>query len=172
MDKSQFIIRALDLYWLNGEKDDVDDLCLHGDVYVQIGEEVVVDNYSCTVSSTAVYLLKSLEEDHIPDEGLNQMLPCCGFFIIPNDHDDTVEISGCANGIDWSVIHTDGYVKLVTEKGTEVKIEKSLYREIVFNFVDKIEAFYRNCKEKSMPTDDFEHSGYIKFWKEWRNRRY
>jgi hypothetical protein len=40
------------------------------------------------------------------------MLPCCGFFIIPHDIDDTVEITGCPNGIDWSVLHIEDYIKL------------------------------------------------------------
>jgi hypothetical protein len=50
MNKCQFIIDILDLYWIKGEKDDPDDLCLHGDVYVKIGDEVIADKYSCTVN--------------------------------------------------------------------------------------------------------------------------
>jgi hypothetical protein len=171
MSNSQFSIDILDLYWINGEKDNPEDLCLHGDVNVIIGEEVVAESYSCTVSSTALYLLKSLELEHIIGEE-NQMLPCCGHFIIPNDTDDTVEISGCGHGIDWSVLHIGGYVKLVTEKGNDVSIELDTYTEIVFNFVGKIEGFYKKCQEKSIPTDDFDREGYIKFWREWNNRRY
>ncbi|MBZ9626297.1 hypothetical protein G9F71_026180 [Clostridium sp. FP2] len=179
MDKYQFVINILDLYWTHGENDEEDnpeDLCLHGDVYVRIGEEIVADNYSCTVSSTGLYLLKSLKENHVLGESQNQMLPCCGFFIIPNDVDDTVEISGCPTGVDWSVLHTNDYVKLITEKGNEVDIELNSYREIVFSFVDKIEDFYRKCQEKNIPqkhipTNDFEYNGYIKFWREWSNRK-
>lgn len=107
MSNSQFSIKILDLYWINREKDNSEDLCLHGDVSVKIGEEVVAEKYSCTVSSTALYLLKSLKLDHIMGEE-NQILPCCGHFIIPNDTDDTVEISRCPNGIDWSILHVDG----------------------------------------------------------------
>jgi len=65
MAESQFNIEILDLYWINGEKDNPDDLCLHGNVSVKIGEEVVADNYGCTISSTALYLLKTLKLDHI-----------------------------------------------------------------------------------------------------------
>ncbi len=171
MDKGQFVIDILDLYWINGDKDDPEDLCLHGDVYVKIGEEIIADNYSCTVSSTAIYLLKSLQEDHKPDESANQMLPCCGFFIIPHDSEDTVEITGCPNGIDWSVLHIENYIKLVTEKGTKINIEPNVYRDVVFNFVDKIQEFYSKCQEKKLPTDDFDYRGYTKFWREWSNRR-
>ena len=171
MDKDQFIINILNLYWVNGENDDPDDLCLHGDVYVKIGDEVVADKYPCTVSSTALYLLKSLKEDHILGEGENQMLPCCGFFIIPHDTNDTVEISGCPNGIDWTIFHTDCNVKLITEKGTETLIELKSYMEVVYNFVDKVEDFYKKSKKKNIPTDEFDYNGYIKFWREWKNRR-
>lgn len=171
MNNSQFSIKIVDLYWINREKDNTEDLCLHGDVNIKIGEEVVAEEYSCTVSSTALYLLKSLKLDHSIGEE-NQILPCCGHFIIPNDTDDTVEISGCPNGIDWSILHTDGYVKLVTEKGNEVSITLDDYTETVFNFVDKIEEFYKRCQGKIIPTDNFDRDGYIKFWKEWNNRRH
>ncbi len=171
MSNPQFIIDILDLYWINRETDNPEDLCLHGNVYVKIGEDVVADNYPCTVSSTALYLLKSLELNHIIGDWPNQMLPCCGFFIIPSDIDDTVEISGCSNGIDWSILHTDGYVRLVTEKGHEVNIKLNTYKEIVFNFVDKVEDFYRKSQDKKVSNDQFDRNGYIKFWKEWNNRR-
>ncbi|WP_243129204.1 hypothetical protein [Hathewaya massiliensis] len=171
MEKGKFLIKILDLYWLNGEKDDPDDLCLHGDVSVKIGEEVVADSYSCTVSSTAIYLLKSIEEDHILEESSNQMLPCCGFFVIPHDTEDTVEICGCPNGIDWSVLHRNGKVKLITEKGHEVEIELNAYKKVVFDFVDEIKSFYDKCSPKNIPTEEFDYNGYIKFWKEWSGRR-
>lgn len=100
------------------------------------------------------------------------MLPCCGFFIIPNDTEDIVEITGCPNGIDWSIIHSESDVKLITEKGNEVNIKLTTYRDIVFDFADKIEAFYKNCQPKVIPTDEFDRNGFIKFWKEWHNRRY
>ena len=43
------------------------------------------------------------------------MLPCCGHFIIANEALDEVTISGCENGIDWSVIHKDNMVILELE---------------------------------------------------------
>lgn len=171
MMNSKFVIDILDSHWIHGEKDNPDDLCLHGNVYVKIGEEVVADNYRCTVSSTALYLLKSLELDHTMGASSNQMLPCCGHFIIPSDVDDTVEICGCENGIDWSVLHTKGHVKLITEKGNHINIDLSTYMDIFFEFVDKVEKFYKNSRAKNIPTDEFKSDGYIKFWREWNNRR-
>lgn len=175
MDIRDFEINILDLYWINGAKNDPKDLCLHGIVDVIIGDEVIADKYDCTVSSTGLYLLKSLEEDHLKDKSLNQMLPCCGFFIIPNDVDEYVEISGCPNGIDWSVVHEENFVKLITEKGTEVSIDISLYKEIVFYFADKIQFFYNKCEKKIIPEDEFDKKGYLAFWREWdirKNKKY
>jgi hypothetical protein len=172
MSDSKFVIDILDMYWISKEKDNPEDLCLNGNVSVKIGEATVAYNYPCTVSSTALYLLKSIKLDHIMGESANQMLPCCGFFIIPNDIDDTVEISGCLNGIDWSIFHIDGYVTIITEKGSKVNIESNIYRKIVFDFADKMKGFYKNSQEKDLPTDDFDRKGYINFWKGWKNRRY
>jgi hypothetical protein len=43
---------------------------------------------------------------------------------------------------------------------------------VVFNFCDKIEAFYNGCMKKNIPDDEFERNGYIAFWNEWNRRRY
>lgn len=171
MNTQQFIIDILDLYWINGTKDDPNDLCLHGEVFVKIGEEIIADRYSCTVSSTGLYLLKSLNQNHIIGESTNQMLPCCGFFIIPSDDDDTVEITGCSSGVDWSILHEENYIKLISQSGNEVTVDLESYKEVVFKFVDKIEEFYHSCQDKNIPKDKFERNGYIKFWKEWYIRR-
>ena len=64
-------------------KDDADDLCLHGHAVAYIGNRKL--EYECTVSATALYLLKSLTEDHIMCED-NQILPCCGFLIFQMKH--------------------------------------------------------------------------------------
>lgn len=71
-----FSISATDLKWINGSKDDPEDLCLHGHAIAVIGNRKL--EYDATISATALYLLKSLTEDHIIHDD-NQMLPCCGF---------------------------------------------------------------------------------------------
>ena len=87
-----FKIDVEDLGWINGVDDDPNDLCLHGHAVVYIGERRL--EYDATVSATALYLLKSLTEDHIINEDI-QILPCCGFFYIPDKSLDNVVISGC-----------------------------------------------------------------------------
>lgn len=79
-----FRIEIVSKYWINNLADDPEDRCLHGDVKAFIGEETF--ETSCTISAMALRLLKTLDEDHTIPNCEEQMLPCCGFFIIPNKH--------------------------------------------------------------------------------------
>ena len=165
---NEFSIDAADFKWIDGNKDDPEDLCLHGKATAYIGKEKL--EYYAAVSATALYLLKTLTENHIMGTD-NQMLPCCGFFFIANDTLDNVTISGCSNGVDWSVIHNDDFVILKTEDGTEETVSIEHYKNEVFRFADKIETFYNSCTPKKIPDDEFERNGYIAFWNEWHRRR-
>ena len=69
----KFLVDVTDLYWIDGSADNADDLCLHGHAIVYIGNERL--EFDATVSATALYLLKTLTEEHIIHED-NQMLPC------------------------------------------------------------------------------------------------
>ena len=100
------------------------------------------------------------------------MLPCCGHAIwLKNDNTKDVFIMGCCNGIDWSVIHENDKVKLITERGNETIISIDEYKKEVYNFVDLIEDFYKKCKPKILPKDKFDRDSYIAFWDEWHRRR-
>lgn len=162
-----FDITIKKLYWINDVPDDPWDLCLHGDVEVNIGSECF--KYSATVSSTALYLLKTLTENHILGKEI-QMLPCWGFNVYANETLDSVEIVGCPNGIDWSVIHQGNEVKLITESGNEVLVNISEYKKTVLDFTNQIEAFYLSCSPKTLPNDKIDKNGYIAFWNEWHRR--
>lgn len=141
---------------------------MHGHAIVCIGK--CKFEYDATISATALYLLKTLTENHIIYTD-NQMLPCCGFFMIPNETLDNVTISGCPNGIDWSVIHDGDSIILELEDGTREYVPIIDYRRVVFGFADKIEAFYKSCTPKKVPVDEFARNGYIAFWNEWYRRR-
>lgn len=162
-----FKIDVNEMNWLEN-MDESEDLCAHGCATVQIGDEVL--EYHATVSATALYLLKSIQEDHIMYEDI-QMLPCCGFFYISDEDNEEVIILGCAHGIDWTVMHEGEYVRLITESGNEVKILLDEYREEVFRFADKVEAFYKASLPKKVPEDEFDKNGFIAFWNEWNRRR-
>lgn len=163
-----FKIDATDFYWIDDSIDDPEDFCLHGNATVKIGAEII--EYGVAVSATALYLLKTLTEDHIINTE-NQLLPCCGFFIVANKDLTNVDIFGCDNGIDWSVIHEGNRIKLITEAGIETYINIDDYKKEVFTFADKVEEFYQNCSPKIMPDDEFTKNGYIAFWNEWHKRR-
>ena len=163
-----FSIRATDFKWIDGSKDNAADLCLHGHAIVCIGKNIL--EYDATISATALYLLKTLTENHIINTD-NQLLPCCGFSIIPNDALDNVTIIGCDDGIDWSVIHDFNNVILELEDGSREYISIDDYKKEVFSFADKIEAFYKSCTPKILPKDKYTRNGYIAFWNEWHKRR-
>ena len=164
----KFHIDATELYWIDGSADNVEDLCLHGHVIACIGKESL--EYDCTVSATALFLLKTLTENHIIYED-NQMLPCCGHFYIPDAELQNVSISGCGNGIDWTVMHSGNDVTLILENGTEVTVTLEEYQQEVYQFVDKIENYYKSCSPKKLPENKFRNDGYIAFWNEWHRRR-
>lgn len=164
-----FRIDVRNLSWVQGGVA-CEDYCAHGHITAWIGKEVFSDD--CTVSSTALYLLKSLTEDHIIYQE-QQMMPCCGHTMIARENGrlDTVDISGCDNGIDWSVLHEDGAVRLITCIGNETVLPLQEYQKTVFAFVDKIEAFYQQSAPKTPLSDEFERKGYTAFWNEWHRRR-
>lgn len=168
-----FSIDVTDYWWVkNDGKDDPMDLCLHGHAVVRIGERVLEDD--CTVSATALTLLKALEEDHIINTEI-QMLPCCGFFWIPNEDFTEVTIDYCPNGTDWSIIHEGENIKFVLEDGYETTISFEEFKTEVFRFADSITDYYNSCIPKIVPKDDFNQIGYTVFWNEWsrrRNKRY
>ncbi len=154
--------------------DDPTDLCTHGHVFVKIGNEVISnkDNLDITVSSTALYLMRTLKDDYKKDDYASQLLPCCSHFFRADVENDFVNIMGCQSGIDWTIIHTDNNkIKHISESGQEVIIDKDVYRKIVFDFADQVEDFYETSLPKTIPTDDFDKKGYLIFWIEWRNLR-
>lgn len=162
-----FKIDVTDFTWINGPEDDPKDLCLHGKVTAHIGDEVMEDQG--TVSASALYLLRSLSEDHQTGQE-NQMIPCCGHFMVASEDLSAVWISGCPNGTDWKVEQVSGGVKITTESGKETFVPMDAYRAEVFRFADKVESYYAACGPKE-PYDDFQQKGYTAFWNEWHRRR-
>ena len=165
---SSFKLDVADLAWIAGAKDDPQDYCLHGRATAIIGSRALT--YDCTVSAAALYLLKTLTEDHILGED-NQLFPCCGHFLVANDGLTNVTIIGCDSGVDWSVFHEEQHVRLVLEDGTQELVPLEHYCKEVFRFADPIQAYYRACSPKALPEDAFKRNGYLAFWNEWRRRR-
>ena len=157
------------MQWIGGSADDPHDLCLHGHVKVQIGDTQLDDHG--TVSSTALYLLKTLTENKIMSELDIQMIPCCGHTLFANKELTEVTVSGCDKGTDWSTFHLGNFVKLILPNGKESTVSLADYAKEVFAFADKVEAFYNACSPKILPDNEFDRNGYIAFWNEWHRRR-
>ena len=173
MANEQFELKILDLHWIKNE-DDPTDLCAHGHVFVKIGDEVVADKdtLDVTVSSTALYLMRTLKDNYKKDDYASQLLPCCGHFFMADEENDFVSIMGCPSGIDWTIVHIDdNNVKHITNSGREVTVDKRIYTKLVSDFADQVENFYKISLPKTIPTDDFDRKGYLTFWKEWRRLR-
>lgn len=174
MNSNKFSIEITEMHWLF--KEDIHaDLCAHGKVKVQIGEELIAgirDDEDWTISSTALFLLRTLERNHTKEEQVGDyLIPCCGhFFVFENDMKE-VYVGSCANGIDWEVIHENGNIKLKTENGEETLIEFDHYKSEVLKFVDKVERFYIESGEKKISSDETERKGYLEFWNEWKRRK-
>ena len=160
-----FELKLLDWYWVNESKDNSEDLCLHGNVYVRIDSDVAANSYSCTVSASGLYLLRSILSDHTSE--CEHMFPCCGHFMIPADDLASVDISGCPNGIQLLVTHVDNDVKITTEADNDVFVPLEEYKEIIKPFVQEIEQIYKQYP-RTLPKDEFERNGYAAFWNEWR----
>ena len=163
-----FQIDVTDFEWIEGPEDDPKDLCLHGKVTALIGEEIFEDHG--TVSASALYLLRSLTENHKTGQ-MMQMIPCCGHFMVANDDLTAVYVDGCPNGTDWTVEQVCSGVKITTESGRETFVPMAEYRAEVFRFADKVESFYAACTPRE-PCDEFSRKGFAAFWNEWHRRRY
>jgi hypothetical protein len=167
---SSFRIDAERLHWITG--DDAggpDDLRLHGHVFAKIGGEIL--EHDAAVSAAGLYLLRTLTDNHVIHDG-QAMLPCRGRFTADNDDLSSSDIGGCLNGADWSVIHEDAGVILVTASGKETFVDMDNYREEVCAFADKVEEFYKKSSPKNLPeSESFLRGGYAAFWNEWRRRR-
>ena len=163
-----FKIRADQFEWINGAKDDPQDLCLHGRVTAQFGDTILEDHG--TVSATALYLLKTLTEDKLMQPYDIQMIPCCGHFLMANSDLTEVQISGCDTGTNWSTVHEGDSVRFILPTGQEEVVSLREYQYEVLDFAKSVKRYYDACTPKEIPEDEFDRNGYIAFWNEWHRR--
>ena len=160
------------LHWLNDDGDDPSDLCAHSPVLLEVNGTALVTpaDGDVTVSAAAVFLLRTLECDHTPEQPVgDQLFPCCGHAMFDTGEDDVV-ICGCNSGPDLSVVHqTDGLVQLQTPGGKAARVPLTDWREAVIHFCDQVSAFYDAALPKRRTSDDF--GGFEKMMTEWRRRR-
>jgi len=181
MSNINFKIELKKIHWLAsyGEDDDLD-RCAHGKVTVIIGDEIIADNsededdFWC-LSAMAFHLLRTLDMSHTEESKVGDCLVTASGHHIDHHKNDPyvhIETEYCAGyGKNWWVIHEEDTIKLETESSKVIGISFNHYKEEVLSFVDKVEAFYKNSKPKILPDDHYDKEGYLKFWKEWNERR-
>jgi hypothetical protein len=171
-DTPQFVLQVSSLHWINIDSPE-HDLCAHGSVRVQIGNEIVCDTTqpnSWCVSASALYLLRTLQQEHTKQHPVSEhLLPCCGHAMFDLEDQEDVVIIGCPAGINWEVRHMDGAVELRTENGSRVTLPLCMYTQIVLQYAKAIESFYVHSDQK-VPFDEEDTRGFNKFWREWDRR--
>ncbi|GAA1142476.1 hypothetical protein GCM10009651_28300 [Microbacterium natoriense] len=166
-------LQATGLRWLAGDADAGEDQCAHGLVRLDVGDLVLVgpEDEEVTVSAAGLFLLRTLDADHLPGDlltGGNQLFPCCGHLVI-DDGSGGCFISGCPMGVDMSVV-TEGESVTLRRDTTIATTTRAQWREAVLGFARQIDAFYSRSVPRALPDDESDAAGWRRFWKEWRSR--
>lgn len=158
---SRLVIEPVELHWI-GEFDSCNDLCAHGDVRVVLdGGEIYREN-EVTVSAGALYLLRTLEQDHALGEP-DFLFPHCAHVMLVHE-EELVNISSCNHGGDWAVSHSDSGVALVFPGGHRLRVTDSEWRRAVCAFSSRVRAFYF-ATAKTPGGDDVEwHAAFCAEW--------
>lgn len=163
-----FRIDILELCWLQGQPEETD-LCAHGIVRIHIGEHVMEDEVS--MSASALHLLRSVTDDHEPDE-LAKLFPTGGYSWTPWGDPYPIYLGGCPNGgFDGTVTHEDGFIRIALEDLPPVRVPLADYRAEVFRFADAVEGLFTASKPKVVMEDSLDELWYPLFWKEWHRLR-
>jgi len=160
--------------WIKGPKDDPSDQCAHGRVSFAINKTRFVkpEDGVWTISASALYLLRTITEDHTPNNSVtegNLLFPCCGFSVWLIGKRFKVMCMGCPNGIDVEILHQKNSVIISSIAGSET-INQREWATAVLDFADSVRNFYRISSPKVIIDDDFDRQGWSGFWQEWDER--
>jgi hypothetical protein len=169
--------------WLGENDPDLDydpaavDLCSHGGIRLTIGGQVISlgeDDDEYGISESALALLRTLESDHSPERRVAERLIFhgCGLILMMS----------CPVGIDWSVSHVDGQVRIddvvrndsvdETEAmrfpGVAGELSEDEYRLQVVAFAERAKEPFEGIEKEF--EDDFERHQYEEFWEEFDAR--
>jgi len=167
-------LRVQDFQWVKGKEDDPDDQCAHGRVLFQVNDTIFVKPADgiWTISASALYLLRTLTEDHTienPVSESNFLFPCCGFTVWPAGKRFNVLCMGCNTGVDIEIFHSDDMVSIKSPVGSE-KVSESEWAIAVLGFVTSVQDFYRASAFKVAIEDAYDKQGWAAFWQEWNER--
>lgn len=162
-----------DLQWINGSPDDPKDQCAHGRVQFEVNNTTFVqlDDGLWTVSASALYLLRTLTEEHTRENSVADgfLFPCCGFDAWLIGSRFKVVCMGCLDGIDVEITHSNGFVTISNTTFSE-SITSSAWRDVVISFAAKVRHFYLTSTPKVAVEDELGTPGWAAFWQEWDER--
>lgn len=154
------VLRAEALHFLGkDERERQYDCCLHGGIFLRIGETVLSDgtDRDWCVSASALRFLRTLFDAHAAGEQ-EQMIPCCGNMMIPSEDGARVTVIGCPNGVDFDVLPEGDEVRIRRE-GREWVVARSAYRSAVLAFVGTVWNFVRSAPPRRF-YDDLDRDGF------------
>jgi len=153
-------------------EDSAHDLCLHGDIRVAFGERVLAET-ECTLSGAALYLLRALERDHLPDATVGEkLLPCCAnSMYAPDSPELDAVVFGCPHGTDLWIRHEDGAVHITPPKQEPVVVSEADWRVAVEGLADQVAAAYAAAPDRIRPDEEHDAAGWDAMCAEWLRRR-
>lgn len=149
----------------DNEKERAYDTCIHGNIVFKIGDHLLCDHTEWCVSASAYRFLHTLFENHFMGSG-EHLIPCCGHFMVPSEDKMSVTISGCDHGVDFTVIHEDENIVIITEDDAEYRIPFEIYKKAVLSLAEQVMGFYQSNPPREFE-DEFEKDGYGAFVTEW-----
>jgi hypothetical protein len=177
---ADFHIEIVKQGWIASDDPDYDvaarDLCTHGDIRLTIGGEIIAvgdGEGQYGISEAALGLLRTLESDRPDASGqpfADRLVPHgCGAILM----------MGCGIGIDWTVMHVEGRVRIAevvrydsTAEDEGVRFPGLVVEVPLAGYRDEIKAFAQRAKEpfegiaKSFD-DDVDRQDYFNFWEEY-----
>ena len=168
------ILSIQEFQWINGPDDDPGDQCAHGRVLFRVNDTEFIkpEDGIWTVSASALYLLRTLSENHTVDHSVaegNFLFPHCGFHVWLSGERFKVMCMGCSNGIDLEITHHKGVVAIKSVVSSEI-VPESEWTRAVLAFADSVEKFYQSSLPKAAIEDKIERQGWTAFWQEWDER--
>ncbi|HAS39408.1 MAG TPA: hypothetical protein DCS93_02975 [Microscillaceae bacterium] len=167
-----FEIRFTNFHWID-HTNNPDDLCLHGQAFIQIGGEVLTTEQegSWTLSAAAFNLMKSFNHSYKPNQFSAQLVPCCGHMMIIDENTQEFHMLGCPNGIDWSIHYENKRVTHTTRWGKQASISLAKWKTIVLVLAQQVEDFYAQSKTKNLPEEKADWKAYLRFWEDWHRMK-
>ena len=163
-------LEAANLHWMPNV-DPVEDCCVHGNIYLQVGEKIISPgDEDWTLSTTAFNFLRSAFHNHRSGQQ-EALIPCCGFNMWPMaSQPDGLYIPNCSRGIDWNIEHAEGLIIHELPSGERLETTLQGWTVAVCRFADEIYHFFQTAWPKRIRLVE-DRKGFELFMKLWQERR-